>query len=50
MNPNARNTLLFAFLGTFALLVAGCNTIEGAGKDVEAVGEEIQDVADDTKN
>jgi len=50
MNPNARNTLLFALFGAFALLAAGCNTIEGAGEDVEAVGEEIQDVADDAKN
>jgi len=50
MNPNARNTLIFALLGAFALLAAGCNTIQGAGKDVEAVGEEIQDVADDAKN
>lgn len=50
MNPNARNTLIFALFGAFALIAAGCNTIEGAGEDVEAVGEEIQDVADDAKN
>jgi len=50
MNPNARNTLIFALFGAFALLVAGCNTIQGAGEDVEAVGEEIQDVAEDAKN
>lgn len=25
----------------------GCNTIEGAGEDLEAGGEAIQDVADD---
>ncbi|TVQ54758.1 MAG: entericidin A/B family lipoprotein [Phycisphaerales bacterium] len=27
-------------------LVPGCNTMEGAGKDVEAAGESIQDAAD----
>ena len=31
--------LAFAF-------VAACNTVEGAGKDVEGVGEAVQDAAD----
>jgi len=26
-------------------LLAGCNTLEGAGKDIEAGGEAIQDAA-----
>ncbi|MCG7601403.1 entericidin A/B family lipoprotein [Halomonas sp. McH1-25] len=35
---------------TFALLMAatvltGCNTLEGAGEDIEQGGEEIQDAA-----
>ncbi len=29
-----------------ALVLAGCNTMEGAGKDVEAAGEAVQDAAD----
>lgn len=27
------------------LTLAACNTVEGAGKDVESVGEKAQDVA-----
>ncbi len=34
---------LVAALSLFgASLLAGCNTVEGAGKDVEAAGEKIQ--------
>jgi entericidin A len=29
-----------------ATLLSGCNTIEGAGKDIEEAGEEIEDAAD----
>lgn len=39
--------LLFAF---FTVTVAGCNTFEGAGKDIERGGEKLQDTAKDTKN
>ena len=28
------------------LLLAGCNTSEGVGEDIEAVGDEIEDAAD----
>ena len=28
------------------IAVVGCNTVEGAGEDVEAVGEGISDAAD----
>lgn len=38
-------TLLFAGLSAFAL--AACNTVEGAGEDIESAGESIQDSADD---
>lgn len=38
---------LVAVAAVFALLsIAGCNTVEGAGKDVEAAGEAVQDAAD----
>jgi predicted small secreted protein len=28
------------------IALAGCNTIEGAGKDVQSVGETVADAAD----
>ena len=28
------------------MLATGCNTLEGAGEDVQEAGEKIQDVAD----
>ena len=31
------------------MFVAGCNTISGAGKDVEAAGNAIDKAAQDTK-
>ena len=31
---------------TIAMSVTGCNTLEGAGKDIERTGEKIQEVAD----
>jgi entericidin B len=37
--------LMFAYLG----MLAGCNTMEGAGKDIERGGEKMQDQAKDTK-
>ena len=33
----------------FAVLVTGCNTIEGAGRDLERGGEKVQDTARDVK-
>lgn len=35
---------LFMLGGGLAL--AGCNTIEGAGKDVQSVGQTVEDAAD----
>ncbi|MDH3662313.1 MAG: entericidin A/B family lipoprotein [Alphaproteobacteria bacterium] len=39
---------LLIALGLLASLSA-CNTIAGAGKDIEAAGEAISDTAEDTK-
>lgn len=39
-------------LSTWMVLMlglAGCNTMRGAGEDVEATGEGVQDVAEDTE-
>jgi len=35
--------LAVVIAGSFSLV--GCNTIEGAGKDVERAGEKVQDAA-----
>ena len=32
------------------LIVAGCNTIQGAGKDLERGGEKVQGAAERAKN
>jgi predicted small secreted protein len=39
--------MLRKFLALFAVIgfLAGCNTMEGAGRDVERAGEKIQDEA-----
>ncbi|WP_318658521.1 entericidin A/B family lipoprotein [Indioceanicola profundi] len=37
--------LLFSVLG-----VAACNTVEGAGQDIQAGGRAIEDTAEDVKN
>jgi predicted small secreted protein len=31
-------------LSVMSLLLTGCNTIQGIGKDVEKLGEKVQDV------
>jgi predicted small secreted protein len=38
-------TLLALFMSSFFVL-AGCNTMQGAGEDIERGGEKIQDAAD----
>jgi entericidin B len=37
------------FLTATAFLLGACNTIEGAGKDIKAGGEKVQDTAKDVK-
>jgi predicted small secreted protein len=31
---------------TGGIALAGCNTIEGVGRDIKSVGEEVSDAAD----
>ncbi len=38
-------TLLALFATTLALLLAGCNTLEGIGKDVQKGGQVLEDAA-----
>ena len=40
---------IFALTALFVLL-AGCNTIEGVGKDIKKGGEVIEKAADKAKN
>ncbi len=42
-------TLMIALLGVFAVSLSACNTIEGAGKDVKATGQAVQNAASDAK-
>ena len=32
-------------LASFAIALAGCNTVQGVGKDVQKAGEKIEDAA-----
>lgn len=41
--------LLMALVVAVSAIVAGCNTIEGAGRDLERGGEKVQDTARDVK-
>jgi entericidin B len=41
-------SILIAFLA--AGMLVGCNTMQGAGKDIERGGEKLQESAKDTKN
>jgi len=41
-----RQIALASFVLTFAALLAGCNTIEGAGQDVQAGGRAVERAAE----
>ncbi|MBO1110661.1 entericidin A/B family lipoprotein [Bordetella petrii] len=41
-----KNRILLVALLAMAAISAGCNTIAGAGKDIERGGEKIQKAAD----
>ncbi len=38
--------IIALLLGALTLSVTGCNTVHGAGKDIEKAGDKIQDSAD----
>ena len=42
-------TLTTLLVGVVLAVLAGCNTIEGAGKDVRATGAAVERAADDAK-
>ncbi|MDT7929593.1 entericidin A/B family lipoprotein [Tepidimonas sp.] len=39
------NRILFYILASLGLLLAGCNTVAGLGKDVQKGGQVLQDAA-----
>jgi len=41
--------LILITLAAAGLMVAGCNTVAGAGKDVSAAGHAVTDTANDSK-
>jgi predicted small secreted protein len=40
-----KTLFVFLFAAAVSFLSAGCNTMNGAGKDIEKAGEKIQDAA-----
>lgn len=42
--------LAMALMGVALMATAACNTIRGAGQDVEAAGEAVQETAADASN
>lgn len=41
--------LAIALLGMSVLTLSACNTVEGAGKDVKATGQAVENAAKDAK-
>jgi len=41
-----RKAFLTLLLGLFVFSLAACNTMEGAGQDIEEGGEELEEAAD----
>ena len=46
---NVMKRLFFLAMAGALALIAGCNTVEGAGKDIKAGGRAIERAADDAK-
>lgn len=42
-------TLLALLTSSVFVVLAGCNTVAGAGKDIERGGEKVQDAAQDVQ-
>ena len=45
-----KNWMKLAAASVFALSIAACNTVEGVGRDVEEVGDAVEDTAEENKN
>lgn len=44
-----RKVILLAVVAA-SLAAAGCNTVSGAGQDIESAGEAVTNTAEDAKN
>jgi predicted small secreted protein len=49
MNDNIKRLIASSFLAASIGGLTACNTVEGAGKDIEEAGEEIQEEANENK-
>ena len=43
------NRIIALLIAASFVLLAGCNTVEGAGKDVKATGQAVENAADKSK-
>ena len=43
------NRLIALLVAASVALLAGCNTVEGAGRDVKATGQAVENAADKAK-
>ena len=51
MNIDFKRLIAAGFLAaSVGGFLTACNTVEGAGKDIEAAGDEIQEEANEAKN
>ena len=41
--------ILMALIGVSVMALSACNTVEGAGKDVKASGQAVENAAKDSK-
>ena len=46
-DPLANRSLLLAGLISLAVPLSACNTVEGAGQDIESVGNAVEHTADE---
>lgn len=46
---HAPHLLVFGLLAALTLALGACNTVEGAGQDIEAAGESMSDTAEDVR-
>lgn len=44
--PWISRIVMFGVVALISFVLVACNTVEGAGRDIEAGGEAIQDAAD----
>lgn len=46
-----KRVLMLALVGAFSVgMISGCNTMAGAGKDMQKAGEKVEDKAQDCKD